>query len=92
MVEAVARRVLGRDAVGELRTSEAWVLRAVVTVSRQLTIVPKTSVRRALGGSVRMLDLEEEDMVGWNSVEYFVKYWLLLSVVCLAIDGLVEIK
>ena len=42
----------GREMVGELRAEEAWVERAVVTVRRQLTTVPKTSVRRALGGEV----------------------------------------
>lgn len=68
MVEAVARRVLGREALGELSVSLAWVFRAVVTVRRQFTMVPKTSVRRAFGGFLRM---EGVDMVsgGGFSVE-----------------------
>ena len=58
------RRVLGREAVGLLRTAEARVESVVVTVRRQFTTVPKTSVRSAFGGSER---IEEGDMVmGWE--------------------------
>jgi len=48
------RRVLGREALGLLRTAEARGESVMVTVRRQLTTVPKTSVRRAFGGSERM--------------------------------------
>ena len=53
MVEAEVRVVEGMDEEGELRAVEADWVRNVVTVPRQSTTVPKTSVRRAWGGLVR---------------------------------------
>lgn len=46
------RTVEGIDRVEELSASVADMLRCLVTEERQSTTVPKTSVRRALGGFV----------------------------------------
>jgi len=44
--------VEGREASGAERALVQWVIRALVTVERQSTTVPKTSKRRAEGGLV----------------------------------------
>lgn len=51
-VEARSRTADGSEASGAERASAQWAMRAAVTVERQSTTVPKTSKRRASGGSV----------------------------------------
>ena len=56
---AAARVLEEREREGSLRVDVQRLVRWLVTVVRQSTTVPKTSVRRALGGLVR-------DMVYWE--------------------------
>ena len=64
-----------REAEGELRVSLAVASRWLVTVVRQSTTVPKTSVRRALGGLDRdmMGDQLGEAPAGREGLEVEVK-------------------
>ena len=45
----------GREELGDERTAWAWFERVVVTVARQLTVVPKTYEEVREGGVVRVL-------------------------------------
>ena len=62
MVLAAARVLEEREREGSLRVDVQRLVRWLVTVVRQSTTVPKTSVRRALGGLVR-------DIVYWGVEE-----------------------
>lgn len=60
--DARSRTAEGREASGAERALVQWVIRALVTVERQSTTVPKTSKRRAEGGLVVDMMREWEDV------------------------------